>query len=374
MINIEGIGKVLARPVSGIPHHSLMNDTFIIPPSSIGLPQEHHIIMSKIGAPVIDRSRTLQNVIFPNVVIEDELPTEVINPGSFTELVDYEIQQIHNRSIQENLPIVVLYSGGLDSTCVACGFLKAGIAIKIVGSQASIDENPSFYNEVLLNNPLITLDMENPLRFFKRNIKDYLFVTGECGAHIMGTVNWKDKTDIEKRCEKRDYLGIDIFDYPSQYHDIAPELKDKLLKIIDKCPRNIQTSYDAHWWLIFVLKWQYVANRLQMTINEITPNLINFYMSRNFQDWALYNDVTVKCPDNDWKNYKFPIQDYIFAYTHNKESSYDVPPRSSIERTYPKITTFGRYVSANPKKMGYINPFLPEELTKLGFNYFYFDE
>ena len=333
---------------------SIINTKLIIPPCFVV--SDYVRLEQKLGATIVDRSKTLPAIVYSNIIIEDELPTETINSIDFHHIVNNEVSKIHSRSIIEKKPIVIMYSGGLDSTCVACGFLKAGIGIKIVGSQASIDENPTFYNEVLLNNQLVTFDMENPLLFMKNNIDNYLFVTGECGAHIMGTVSWKDTTDINKICEKHEYLSDSIFNYPSTYHDCNPIMKKQLIEIICKSPKNIKTAYDAHWWLIFVLKWQYVSNRLQMHIDESTSNLINFYMSRDFQNWAVCNDVDVKCPNSNWKNYKMPMKDYIFSYTHNKESSYDIPPRASIERTYPDLNIKGKYVSYDPKKVGNIYP------------------
>lgn len=331
---------------------SIINEQLVIPPCFVL--GDYTVLENHLGAPVVDRSRTLHTNIFCNIIIEDELPNQAIYSNEFSCIVDSEVSKIHSRSIIEKKPIAIMYSGGLDSTCVACGFLKAGIAIKIVGSQASIDENLPFYNEVLLNNQLVTLDMQNPLLFMKNNIDNYLFVTGECGAHIMGTVSWKDTNDINKICEKHEYLSDSIFNYPSTYHDFNPIMKKQLMEIICKSPRNIKTAYDAHWWLIFVLKWQYVSNRLQMMIGKFSANLINFYMSKDFQNWATCNDVTVKCPNNDWKNYKLPMKDYIFSYTHNKESSYDIPPRASLNRTYPELNIYGKYVLNNPKKVGSI--------------------
>ena len=328
---------------------------FLVPPRSI-LVSRFDELMSYTSAPIVDRTRVLQPSYLPNIVIESEIPSVVKDPGDFDSVTDRRALEIMVYSASRAKPIAVLYSGGMDSTCVAAAFLKAGARILIVGSDASIKENPRFYNEILLNNDMVRVEIGNPLRFLRDNKESYTFVSGECGAHLMGTINWTKYGGREIEAIdsiEADHLAAGIFKSTKLFHNIPDNIADLLRLTLDKSPVEFKTNYDAQWWSIYALKWQFVSYRIQMFIGTICPHFFNFFMSNDYEHWALFNDVTVKCPDFEWRNYKMPIRDYIYEFSHLRSASYEMPKRISIERTYGQLRLGDTFVIDNPKEVGF---------------------
>jgi len=313
--------------------------------------------MEYISSVMVDRTRTILDCGYPNIQILNEIPSSPINPGDFSAVVDRTASALVNRSITENLPIAILYSGGMDSTCVVSAFLKAGALITIVGSQASIDENLIFYNEVLKDNPLVTIKIDNPLLRLRNESLNYIWVTGECGAHLMGTINWtkyggREMENID--AIEADHLASSIFKNPEPYFNLPVDVKTYLLKVMDKAPVSFRSNYDAQWWAIFALKYQFVQFRTQLWVGKICPTLVNFFMNDEFQHWAITHDSAEKCPDFEWRNYKMPIRDYIFHFCHLREASYELPKRASFERTYNKLKLMDSFVLAKPLEVGWV--------------------
>lgn len=325
---------------------------FLIPPNTM-YTDETRLLNRYFNGLVVDRSGTIKDTNFPNVVIESFIPTSITNPGDFSQISDKEAANILKQSIETNLPIAVMYSGGLDSTNVVCAFLKQNIKITVIGSQASIDENPTFYNNVLVNNSNVTLIIGNPLRFAKEHLNEYLLVTGECGANIMGPIFYAFKSYSSDMTEQQWNDCAKVLSTPDLLSNVADEqMKKKFLLVLDRSPKTFKTNYDAQWWVRYCLIWQFTANRMQMYFGEYHSTLINFFKSKNFENWALYNDSDVKCPNFNRDYYKMPMRDYIYNFCHDKKASYDMPKRPSIERTYPQLNYNGRYVLDNPRIVG----------------------
>lgn len=325
---------------------------FLVPPRSYYNPK-YDELSNYLGATIIDRTRTLLDCGYPNIIIKDEIPQVVINPGDFSEIMDARALELIAEADRIKKPIAVMYSGGLDSTAVCCALLKHGATITIVGSEASVDENTTFYKDVLLNNQQVILNINNPLVFLRDNSDKYLFATGECGAHIMGTINWAkyiSKDTVDPTVITADETVEAMFKNMEFYEGIPDNPKKYLLQVLEKCPVPIKTNYDALWFSIFALKWQFVQYRFHMWVGKLCPNLHHFYMTDPFQHWALYNDVHVKCPGFKWENYKMPIREYIYKYFPRKEASIDMPKRASLMRTYGVVNVKGWFVAANPTR------------------------
>ena len=314
----------------------LFNLPFIVPPRKY-YNEKYRNLNAYTGCCMIDRTNTLKDCGYTNIVIEQSIPSVLHSVGDFSSVCDNTAFDIVTQSNNKSIPIAVTYSGGLDSTAVICALLKQGADILVLGSNESIKENPEFYNDVLVNNKQITLNIDNPLLFLNQHPNDYIYVTGECGAHIMGTTRFEESDDIS--------------DNTQIYHGISEDVKKYYFEVLDKCPVSIKTDYDARWWAIFALKWQFVKNRHHLWCGKICENLFNFYMTDEFQMWALNNDYSVKCPDFKWKNYKMPMRDYIYSYYPNRASSYDLPKRPSIELTYKHLNYNMSFILSNPKRI-----------------------
>jgi len=327
---------------------SLNAQRFLIPPRVL-MSAKSYNFFAYLGSQFVDRTGTIVDPRVPNIVVDQAIPNVAVDPGSFESVTDAVANATIQKAAVANKPIAVLYSGGLDSMCVASALLKAGAHITVVGSQTSIAECPSFYNGVLCNNGQVTLAIGNPILFVRQNRDDYLWVTGECGAHIMGTVNWK------KFGGGLNETTQSILSSSAPLYGIPDQIRADLLPVIDACPFPLKTNYDYQWWVIFALKWQFVAFRFQMWSGGLCPHFVNFFMDDSYQQWAICNDVTVKCPNYEWKNYKMPMRDYIYAFSADRAAA-STPKRYSMELTYPNLQGLhGTYVTADPRKVGFVD-------------------
>lgn len=331
---------------------------FLLPPYEGYADKYKRTLMSYLSALPVDRTGAIQDFGFKNIVVEQPFPKLLVNPGDFSGIMDRRAAEIIARSVREQKPIAVLYSGGLDSTAVCCALLKAGATITIAASLASVEENPSFYVDVLCRNKFVKREIGNPLAFLRERSDDFIFVTGECGAHLMGSINWHKfggrDADIKDEIAA-DETAAGVFRNTEPYFNLPEQIRAMLMPTLERAPIPIRTNYDAMWWSIFALKWQYVSYRIQMWIGKLVPTLENFFMNNEFQCWAMLNDVRVKCPDFQWRNYKMPIRDYIFAYHGKRSSSYDMPKRASMNLTYYNLSINGVFVLAAPKRLRFLD-------------------
>lgn len=340
-------------------HYNILKSTFVVPPRNFLMKNAE--AMQYLSCTIIDRTDTINEF---DTHIVSKIPTDIVYQGDFASVADA------TSLLEYNLPIAIMYSGGIDSTCVVCAFLKnTNHKLLILGSEASIQENPDFYNEVLLNNDRIELNIGNPLLFLQQNCDKYHFVTGECGAHIMGTINIVGSVESDGVVEMTE-SAINNMKSAELYVGLSERLKSLFFKIAEKSPIQFKTNYDAMWWIIFALKWQFVQYRIQMYADRLCPHFTNFFMTDSWQHWALSNDVTVKCPNYNWKSYKMPMRDYIYSYWPN-QYAYTQRKVKSIELTYNSLSLSGKYIVKDDKTIKYTHKFLEhfnsDGLTKMNF-------
>jgi asparagine synthetase B (glutamine-hydrolysing) len=175
--------------------------------------------------------------------------------------------------------ITVLWSGGLDSTCVAIAFLQTqtvGKRLSFVGSVESIEEYPKFYED---HKSLITID--TPSQFwnrFKVRSTDTRYVTGDIGDQIFGgCINeFGDK-------KEEDWQNfIDWKDTFRQSYMLSEELRrewtdkekqkflDKMEKFNCQAPFPIVTLFDFVWWLTFSTRVNGAGNNITVLTTEMT--------------------------------------------------------------------------------------------------------
>jgi hypothetical protein len=314
-----------------------------------GYNKKYHSVVAAVGGRMIDRTKTFLDCGF-NIVIEDEIPTNIKTVGDFSTVVNDTAREIIDISKVKNKPIGILYSGGLDSTCVVAAFLRQGATITVIYSEASIKENPVFYDEVLRNNNQVIHHLGNPYVFLRDNKDNYIFVTGECGGNIMGTPRPYGHAVSYKLTEYGN-----VMKNANAFYHLDDELKAMYLLLYEKSPVPLKTNYDALWWTIFVLKRQWIKYRIRIWAGVLCEDFFNFFMTDNFQMWALTNDVTVKCPDFNFKNWKMPMKDYIYSYCPYKEASYDIPKRRSSSLTYDNLSDHNRAILFKPRTIVFLD-------------------
>lgn len=226
-------------------------------------------------------------------------------------------------------PIVILYSGGIDSTAVVISFLLATqdtSNIIIALNTASIQENPNFYYNHI-RGKFKLLPSERTLDLLTG---DYIMVGGEFNDQLFGS-------DIMSEYQKV-YPVEELFQ-PYSQSNIVPffesvgltnkeaniwfGLLDNHMRTNGRC--EIKQVKDFFWWLNFSFKWQSVYFRI--ISRTARRDLINsefldlyyhqFFNTDDFQRWSMMN------PDKkivkDWRGYKITAKEFILEYTKDQE-------------------------------------------------------
>lgn len=279
------------------------------------------------GVNIIDRCEYLKmpfnfKSIFP-------MPTDLSNFNKSYKDVCIERAQFlieHSRKI--NKPIVILYSGGIDSTVVAISFMIAGVGdysnIKIALNTHSIRENPKFYYEHIRKK----FEMIPSETVIQNISDDYIIVGGEGNDQLFGT-------DVYKTF--RDYAGIEGLYQPYNENNITNFFKNSGMSersskiwysVMNEQIQNtrlceIKNIKEFLWWYNFCYKFQNVYFR--MIARSSTPEVMNatflntyyfqFFIADDFQKWSMLNPD--KKIDKTWASYKKAAKEFIYEFTRD---------------------------------------------------------
>ena len=314
---------------------------YVLPPSSLYKDRVHPLIDYFTGR-FIDR--TQKSDLGFAYHIKDPLPTSMpANPGYFETCMEQRALDLAKEQVRIGKPIALLWSGGWDSTSIAVALLKANINFKCIHTASSKMENPNFYQDVLINNPNVTMEyIDHPLRWLHFDGPDNIVVTGECGAQMMGTISFrKILVDMNKSFHN---IGEGVDDdtftpfmmNPEPLYKWPDHYKVPVKHVLDRFPGQLKTNYDAMWWVTFVWKWQVVQYRMELFSGKIQPHMYHYFLCPLFEAWTINNTAETKCPDYKWENYKMPMKDYIFKYQNN-EDVYVLQKYASMQLAQPEI-------------------------------------
>ena len=268
---------------------------YIIPPKSL-YPAKYSFLLSHLMTRPVDRSGAI-GFDADVVVLKKIAPHDPGFSMRFAEICRRVAGDILSAS---DLPVTVLWSGGIDSTCVLCSFLRIGAKVNVALSEESIKEYPRFYDRIIAGNPLIRKE----LRF--ANIVDYLCRHDDRSVHITGEI-----ADQIYFINYPGYgLGSDELFGPLG-SGIPEAYMDLYRPLLEACPVKLNNNYDFLWWENFALKYQSVQARIHMHAGRRLENLVHFFDHALFDLWAMRNDHRVKCPGEDFRNHKYPAKEMI---------------------------------------------------------------
>lgn len=269
-----------------------------------------------------DRTGTL-NIPGIEIYNNSPMPTNT-NPMSFEACANQRmsdiIKQFQQDSTKEKL--VLLYSGGIDSTLIACLMVASPYwddikdHVLLACNEDSQIENPKFFRDIIL--PYFGKCLISSNRFYEivANPK-YSCITGECADNLFGSLTVKSYMDSTHR-----YSDLHnpwetgslnwLLDKVPDYRD---EREQMLYDLVNASPVAIDSNHDFLWWLNFTMKWQAVKYRMSMhapTAEQavaMASQVINFFDTNEFQSWALYTKEP-KLGDT-WSSYKLPAKKLI---------------------------------------------------------------
>jgi len=297
----------------------------------------------------IRRWRKLYDIINYNVAFIDRtgdikiplrtaIPPQLAMPDydhnfgmTYEECCQARVREILAKQDQLNVPIRLMYSGGIDSSLVLVSFIKEiGLAecekrIKIVMTIEGIEENPWMWERVLRRSNFEIIDSASMSANWDRN---RITVGGEFNDQLLGSdmyrdiVRWRDDATLHQP-----WTADLIKDY-HLFKGLSAKDADVWTRIhiqhIEKARCPVETVTDWLWWLNFSCKWSSVYFRVLMySLNHDQINkeyLDNYYYQffgdDNFQKWSM-RDREHKIQDT-WINYKWHARDLVAEFCGNE--------------------------------------------------------
>jgi hypothetical protein len=295
-----------------------------------------HDIYKVIGLNVslIDRTNTIKMPF--NFKIYDEFLMPGLNQHfkiTYEECCNNRAIELLNLARLFKKPIIVLYSGGIDSTLMLISMMKncplpeLKDLIKVALSTESIIENPNFYYDYIREN-FTLVSSDNIDRYFDNSS---IIVGGEFNDQLFGTdipgIMYKDLMyyrQLNNRYSRKfivDWFILKGMSVESSNHWF--DLLDNHIKKTDGC-QNITTNFHFFWWINFCFKWQsiffrllarIVTNRKHITKDFVGRYFHHYYSTNDFQLWSRFNHD--KKIIGNWTTYKSESKNIIYEFNHD---------------------------------------------------------
>ena len=256
----------------------------------------------------------------------------------FSDLMDQRALEILLKAKNQNKRIAILWSGGIDSTCVLISFLKNLTKadyenLSVVCNTSSVLENYNFYKKFLSNK--IHCIHYNQLNVDNKFLDEYILLHGDPGDCLFGPSSSMYKYFINRgeHLEPwRNHLGkmAELLE-PTSVHGIhAPGFgswfTNKVTRNLEESGQTdyISTIADWWWWNYYNLKWEFSCQRPFFytkrdfskgistdRLEEYSKNV--FFNNENFQLWT-YSNLKNHI-NKEFTFHKKPAKDYIFEFT-----------------------------------------------------------
>lgn len=241
-------------------------------------------------------------------------------------------EELLNLSKEEDRPLMVFYSGGIDSTMVVISLLQVSNKtelrdrVVIAMTPDGIGENPNFYYNHILPNFQITSSEQFSTMF----TDDYIIVGGEHNDQLFGSdlvAPISGKWEFDRVLEPyTDGMIKEWFLARNMKPEHASWWFDLLVWHAEQAPCEIKSNFDLLWWLNFNFKWQSVFFRMllrvspqhQSDINQkyVSKRFMHFYSGIDFQKWSMLNPH-LKIKDS-LSSYKYHVKDLVFEFTKDE--------------------------------------------------------
>lgn len=245
--------------------------------------------------PAIDRSGALVPPYRISCCERNALPNINDNIISFQECMHRRAEEIYLRHRETGKPIVLAYSGGIDSTAVLAALIETmGLSecrriLLIAATQDSIAENNAlWYNTILPNFDLI------PATELESYINDrHILVIGDPGSgNFTGNVPANSQDLFEQPAQ------IDHMQYLHSRGILRVSNKNRVLYSAIKQSSEhyglrLYTLKEFSWWFYFNFKWQTVDPRWAYRVSAKPRHywfndVYVFYNTLYFQSWSMH--------------------------------------------------------------------------------------
>lgn len=299
------------------------------------------------AAVLFDRTDQLRTPVRGKLNPRCAIPKLTTTNLNYRDCCDQRAQEIWNVSKNLDLPIGLMWSGGIDSTRMVVSFLEnfprgeLASRVKILTSEMARVENPRFYREHLLPNFELKSSEMMPWQFDGKMI----IVTGEHNDQVFGS-------DVYRHI----YLHYnEYFNSPLTREGIRAHL-DTLISdvrltnyIYDvgvasaaKHGLVLEKHSDWWWWWNFNMKWRYVYFRIfalaspkcwpMIDSNFMDKYLHHFYATDDFQLWSMNNPQIRYL--KKWNEYKHQAKLEIYQYDKNEDYYLNKAKKGSLNTVF----------------------------------------
>jgi hypothetical protein len=299
------------------------------------------------GVGLNDRTNTLKQPIRTAVYPKCKLPELQIQSLNYNDCCNYRANELLEKSRAMQIPLGIMWSGGIDSTRLLISFLQnfplsdLKDSVKIITSQDAVHENPKFFKNYILPNFDLINSEAIPWLFNKQ----YILVTGELNDQLFGSDLLRNYL-IYSNTEYLEPLNKSkIFNYVNcKIEDtfISTIVVDTIFKSADRYGIVLEKNSDWFWWYNFCFKWQKVYMRtLALPVNSqwgnINESFVNnflhhFYNTEYFQLWSINNPQIRNF--SKWSDYKFQAKKEIYDFNKDNDYFENKIKRGSLQTLY----------------------------------------
>jgi len=252
---------------------------------------------------------------------------------SYEEVCNDRARELLGNAERLGVKLYVLYSGGIDSTCLLVSLLKQATPqqkknIVVLLSHESIAENPRFYDEHIRGK----LRVESSIMFMNLLGGGDILLSAELNDQLLGSdlvgqmIARYGSPAIHKPYDRGQVVAIFGASLKGDT-ETAGFYVDLFERIRDAAPVPIDTNFEFLWWVNFTTKWQaclvYVLlftpprNAGAVTKDYLDTRFVSFYNTDEFQLWSL-NNLDKRIQDT-WASYKWIAKQVIYDYTKDAE-------------------------------------------------------
>jgi len=253
-------------------------------------------------------------------------------PTEFSKKDFYELSTLRIKELTSgNHTVKLLWSGGIDSTYIACLMIDLGIMDAllndnrlVIGLNAdSIKENPVFFEKFLKKYIKVIVQSDTIL---KNPGNNEVIITGEMADNLVGSLTMKSCVDyynnfstVHEPWKGRPFTWLS----KKLDTDQTDVLMGFLEETVSNSPVEILTGHDFFWYLNFNFKWQAVNFRIvshavnEQVGNKLINNLAHFFNTEDFQQWSLCEGHYFE--GNNWSDYKSVMKKYIYKVNGDQE-------------------------------------------------------
>lgn len=253
-----------------------------------------------------------------------------------------------NRAVElmnQNKPIVVLWSGGVDSTAIVSSFLKNNIPLDqlTVAYSAMTEEEYPLFLETMRKQG-VNLQRKDNIPAYCNELSDCLIINGWCADQLFGSDVHRFNIELYNKPWKEGIREMLITRGIHLNEKSLEALENVYSDYAQKLGLEISEFCEFAWMYNFSIKWTFVREAAKLIcVNKVTRDcVVNFFETDDFQSWSVSNFDNIKKHNvfKEPKFYKQPLKQYVFDFNGDEDYFLNKPKvnsRSSTEPEYRRI-------------------------------------